>query len=35
MSTPAIAIAVRGLVRLVSTPHSTVNTAMVVLLLID
>lgn len=35
ISTPAIAIAVRGLVRLASTPDSMVNTAIVVLLLID
>ena len=35
ISTPAIATAVRGPVRLASTPHSAVNTAIVVLLLID
>jgi hypothetical protein len=35
ISMPAIAIAIRGLVRLASTPHSAVSTAIVVLLLID
>jgi LysR substrate binding domain-containing protein len=35
ISTPTLAIPVRGLVRLATTPHSAVNTVIVVLLLID